>query len=72
MKVKKHFQINSSRFEIELEKDIMGNLIVPIYANIPPDKKILNMLMSVDESNFDEDLKALVPENLEGNWINSC
>ena len=72
MKVKKYFQINESKFEIEIEKDIMGNLIVPIYAKTPPENKILNMLMSVDESNFDEDLKALIPDTLEGNWIDSC
>jgi hypothetical protein len=72
MKIKKSFQVKGLKFEIELEKDVMGKLIVPLYAKIPPENKIQNLFMSVDESNFDEDLKSLTPDNLEGNWVTSC
>jgi hypothetical protein len=72
MKTKKYFQVQDQKFELEFEKDLTGNLIIPIYAKIPPDKKIQNLFMSVDESDFDEDLKSLAPENLHGNWVTNC
>lgn len=71
MKATKTYHIKEGRLKIELEKDYRGKFILPIYMD-KPTNAVGEMVVFVNETDFDEDMKILIPESLGDDWFLAC
>jgi hypothetical protein len=67
----KAYKIKEGRFKIELGKAYGGRLVLPMYINKPPTAKV-QLTLIVQESDFDEDMKILVPVSIGDDLFDTC
>lgn len=70
MKIIRTFSSKEGPFRIELEKDYRGKIKVPLYIN-----KLKNgteIILYVNEYDFDQDMKTLVPEAFGEDFVMAC
>jgi len=68
----KYYETRETSFSIKLNKNISGNIIVPIYPKMPSNVKFDSMATGISEEHFDEDMVILIPEKLGDDWAESC
>jgi hypothetical protein len=72
MKKTKYYRNNEFNFKIDLELDLQGRFVIPLYAKIPPKSFVKNLVMFSEEEDFDEDMRILIPESLGDDLYISC
>ncbi len=71
MKIFKTYRLKEGSLKLELEKDFRGKIVLPMYIEFRPEVKA-NLILYVNESDFDEDMKTLVPDSIGSDFFLSC
>ena len=72
MEITKHYRTKEVSFSMELTKTSTGKIEIPIYAKMPANVKFDQMKAGISESDFDDDMKIMIPESLGADWFASC
>lgn len=72
MEKSKYYRTAEIEFKIIVEQPDTGKIRIPIYANIPSNSRLRNMIVTLSEDDFDTDMKVLVPSSFGDDWAEAC